>query len=215
MSENIIVIGAGGFGRETLDVIEAINRVSPEWSVLGVVDDAPSELNLQRLAERGYAHLGALDDAAPLFSDARVVTAVGSPVVRARLVTKVDALGAQTATLIHPTAELGSRVTIGPGAVICSGVQVSTNVELGAYAHLNPGAIIGHDVRFDDFVSVNPGATVSGEVTVGTRVLIGAGSVILQGLTIGEGVTVGAAACVVSDVASGHTVVGVPARPTI
>ncbi len=210
---DLVVIGAGGFGRETLDVIEAINRAAGEavHRVVGVVDDAPSPVNCDRLAQRGHRLLGTIDEWLASGRGEGCVIAVGDPAVRRRIAGRLSGVGF-VAGLVHPSAVVGSCFLAGPGSVVCGGVQISTNVELGDHVHLNPGAIIGHDARLADLVSVNPGAIVSGEVTVEREVLIGAGAVVLQGLKVGRGSTVGAAACVVRDVEPGVTVKGVPAR---
>lgn len=214
MPEDIVVIGAGGFGRETLDVIEAINAsaADPVWRVVGVVDDAPAEVQLERLAARGYAYLGPLADAAGELAMSWSIVAIGAPQTRKRIADKVDELGGRVATLVHPRAVVGSQLRIGAGSVVCGGVQLSTNLDLGIHVHVNPGAIIGHDSVLEAFVSVNPGAVVSGEVRVGSGSLIGAGATVLQGLVVGDHATVGAAACVTRAVAGGATVKGVPAR---
>ncbi|WP_091230756.1 NeuD/PglB/VioB family sugar acetyltransferase [Microbacterium sp. 3J1] len=212
MPEDIVVIGAGGFGRETLDVIEAINAASdePRWNVVGVLDDAVGGIHLERLEARSYRHLGSITDNRELLDEVPHVTAIGDPKVRAAIDELVG--GTLTSALIHPTAVVGSRTTIDDGVVVCAGAQLSTNLIVGANVHINPGAIIGHDTVIDEFVSINPGAVVSGEVHIERATLIGAGAVVLQGLRIGAGSRVGAAACVTKDVATGATVVGVPAR---
>lgn len=217
MTEEVVVIGAGGFGREVLDVIDAINNKSadPVWDVLGVVDDAPTSLNVQRLDVRGVSLIGGVDELLTRSTSCRYVIGVGSPTVRARIEEQLGSWGGRAATLVHPAAVVGTGVTLGAGTVVCAGVQLSTNLRLGAHVHINPGAIIGHDSVLGDFVSINPGAIVSGEVQVGARTLVGAGAVILQGLSTGEDVTVGASACVVRSVERESTVVGVPARPLI
>jgi hypothetical protein len=213
MAERIVIMGAGGFGRETLDVVEALIAAGEPLQLLGVVDTGPRQVDLGRLAERGIAYLGTEEEWLPTAAgDERFVVAIGSPTVREAVAQRLSNAGLRATTLIHPRAVIGSRARIGDGVVITSGVQVSTNVSIGDHVHLNPASIIGHDATLADFVSVNPGAIVSGNVVVESGTLLGAGSVVLQGLTVGAGATVGAAACATKDVAAGTTVVGVPAR---
>lgn len=208
----VVVLGASGFGREALDVLVAMAAAGAEVQIAGVVDDNPTALNLQRLAERGIRYLGTTRE---LMADPRgryVVVGVGSPSARQRLAEGCEGAGLRPFTAIHPAATLGTRCQVGPGVVVCAGVQVSTNVLLGRHVHLNPAAVVGHDSVLGDFVSVNPSATVSGEVTIGDRTLIGAAAVVLQNLSVGTDTVVGAAALVTKDVPSGVTVTGIPGR---
>jgi sugar O-acyltransferase (sialic acid O-acetyltransferase NeuD family) len=210
----LVVIGAGGFGREALDVVEAMNRAvaTPLFDVLGVLDDSPSEVNLERLSRRCVKYLGTIDEWLAGAGDAGYVLGVGSPAARERLDGRLVAAGLEPVTVVHPTAGLGSKVRLGAGSIICAGVQVSTNVEIGPQVHLNPNATIGHDAVLEDYVSVNPGAIVSGECRIGRGTLIGAGAVVLQSLSVGSASLVGAVACVTKDVAPGRVVVGIPAH---
>lgn len=214
MPEDIIVVGAGGFGRETLDVIEAINSASdaPIWRVAGVVDDSPAAVQLERIAARGYEYLGKSATVMQNLGSAQFTIGIGSPATRGKLAEIFENAGWIPATLIHPAATVGSEAVVGDGSTVCGGVQLSTNTKLGRYVHLNPGAIIGHDAVLGEFVSVNPGAIVSGEVDIRERTLVGAGAVILQGLVVGSDAIVGASACVTRDLEANVTVVGVPAR---
>lgn len=211
LREPLVVIGASGFGRECLDVLDAMVAAGALLEVVGVVDDGPSELNLERLAARGVAHLGTLDDwlgsgTAPR----RYVLGIGHPQVRRRLVDRLFDAGALPVTAIHPSATFGAQVEVGEGVVVCAGAAVSTNVRLGRHVHVNPNATIGHDAVLDGFVSVNPGAVVSGEVVVGEGTLLGASATVLQGLTVGAGVVVGAGSVVTRDVPDSVVVKGVP-----
>ncbi len=213
MTKEVIVIGAGGFGREALDVIEAHNAARPDDAlvVIGVADDGPSDLNLERLRQRGVRYLGSIEQAWQ-GQIAHSVVAVGSPKARQAIVIRLTEMGVVPLSVCHPSAIIGSQASLGEGHVICAGVVVSTNVRLGKYVHLNPGAVIGHDTEIGNYVSVNPNATVSGECDLGVGALVGAGAVILQGLSLGHGITVGASACVTKNFPENVTVVGVPAH---
>lgn len=213
MAERVVVVGGGGFGRETLDVLEALIAAGDAMQVVGVVDSGLGQVDQERLVARGYAYLGTEERWLPSArGDERFIVGIGAPSVRAAVARRLRDAGLRPKTVIHPSAVVGSSSSIGEGVVIAAGVQVSTNVRIGDHVHLNPASIIGHDAVLADFVSVNPGAVVSGNVAVGSGALLGAGSVVLQGLTVGANATVGAAACAVQDVAAGTVVVGVPAR---
>ncbi|KQV06135.1 acetyltransferase [Leifsonia sp. Root112D2] len=214
MTFKLVIVGAGGFCRETLDVIAAINELAgePSIDVIGVLDDAPSAQALERLAARGVSCLGAIEPWLSQKPQAHYLICVGNPQRRAAIDQRFRAAGLEAATVVHPHATIGSMATIGPGTVVCSGGEISTNVTLGRHAHVNPNATIGHDTILADYVSINPGAIVSGDVSIGTETLVGAGAVILQGLAVGARCIVGASACVTRDVEENRTVMGVPAR---
>lgn len=212
----IVVVGAGGFGREALDVVSAMNAVNAPGEgleVVGVLDDAPSPADLVRLEARGIPYRGSVD--AWCRGDDRSiewVLGVGDPGARLRLDGLLAGCGRAARPLVHPSAVVGSMTTLADGVVVCAGAQISTNVALGRHVHVNPHATIGHDCVLEEFVSVNPAAVISGQCVVRTGALVGAGAVVLQGLEVGRAALVGAAACVVRDVDAGATVKGVPAR---
>ncbi|TFC89815.1 acetyltransferase [Cryobacterium sp. TmT2-59] len=214
MSIPLVVVGAGGFGREALDVVEAMNKAEavPVFQILGVLDADPSIRNLERLAARGVAYLGTDSAWREAGIQAQYLVGIGDPQARQRVAEAFSRDGFEAATAIHPAASIGSRVTIGGGSVVCGGAQLSTNVSLGQHVQINPNATIGHDAVLHDFVSINPAATISGEVIVEARALIGAAAVILQGIAVGEDSLVGASACVVRRVKPKSVVKGVPAR---
>lgn len=210
-AQRVVVIGASGFGREALDVLDAMIADGQQIEIIGVLDDAPSQVNLGRLADRGVSCLGTVDEwLAKGDADARFVLGIGSPGIRRRLVAKLAGAGLQPLTAVHPSASFGSRTQMMEGVVVCAGAVISTNVQIGRYAYVNPNATIGHDAVLHDYVSVNPNATVSGEVEIGEETLVGASATILQNLRVGERTVIGAGAVVTKDVPSDVVVKGVP-----
>lgn len=207
----LVVVGAGGFGRETIDVIFAINKVTPTFDLLGVLDDSPSDLNRSRLDSIDVPLLGNIDELEEMGCQATI--GIGSPKTRQAIASRLDGYGISSPALIHPTAVIGSAFQASPGLVVCAGASIGTNVVMGRHVHLNPHAVIGHDTTVEDFVSLNPNAMVSGDCLIGAGTLLGAASVVLEGRTLPPETTVGAAACVVNPGRPGETVVGVPAKP--
>lgn len=210
----LVVAGAGGFARETLDVVAAINAATRTRRVVVVGATAlrPTQDELAGLSRAGVPYLGTDEEAVRDRARTHVVVAIGDPRIRRAVARTFETAGWPAATLVHPDATLGSRTTLGSGVVVCAGVAVSADVTLGDHVHLNPNATVGHDAVLGDYVSVNPGAVVSGHVTVGDGTLLGAGAVVLERLTVGASVVVGAASCVTRPVHDGSVVKGVPAR---
>lgn len=209
----LVVIGAAGTGRETLDIIEAQQKLGDNsFTVAGVIDDSPAEVQLARLERRGIPFLGGLDSWLSHAAPHAFAIGVSAPSIRRRIAIRLEKTGHHAATLIHPSAEFGSQVTVGSGSIVYGGVRLTTNISIGRFALLNAGAIIGHDAILEDFVSVNPAATLSGEVRIRSDVLIGGGATVLQGLTVGAGAVVGARALVTRNVPPAVTVKGIPGR---
>jgi sugar O-acyltransferase (sialic acid O-acetyltransferase NeuD family) len=205
----VAILGAGGFGREVLDVIEAVIARSPRFTFIGFVDDAPA--HLERLEARGAPLLSGFDD--PLLEGAYYVVGVGNPGIRRRLAERADEAGLTAASLRHPSATFGALTTIGGGLVACAHASVTTNITMGRHVHINLNSTVGHDCVIGDFVTVYPGANISGSVTIGAGVEIGTGASVIQGVTIGEGTVVGAGAVVTRDLPEHVVAVGAPARP--
>lgn len=207
----IVIVGAGGFGREVLDVLRAADPGESQWCFAGfVADDEPNGHVLERIAATWLGTVEAcLTD--PPATD--FVIGIGSPRTRRMLADRFALAGMRPVTLIHPSATLGADVEIGAGTVVCSHVSVTTNVRIGSHVHLNLNSTVGHDTRIGNCVTINPLTAVSGDVTIEDEVMLGTSSAVLQGLTIEAGAVVGAGAVVVKDVAAKTTVVGVPARP--
>jgi homoserine dehydrogenase len=128
VSIDAVLIGAGGFGREVLDVVEAHNEVHRSEAyehihLLGIVDDAPSQVNLSRLNDRGYAHLGGIKDLLDRNHAHHFILGVGNPKIKRRIAERLEGTGLRPLTIVHPSAVIGSVREIGPGSIICGGVQ--------------------------------------------------------------------------------------------
>lgn len=211
MSRPIVIVGAGGFGRHTHDVVDAINAVVPTYEVIGFLDDGqPDE---QLLDERDAKLLGDVARLEDLPADVGYVIGIGIGTVRQKLDRWATSIGREAVTAVHPSATFGRNVTLSPGVVICSHTSIGTNIRLGRHTHLNFNCTVGHDAVLADYVTAYPGANIAGNVLLEERVIVGTGAVVIQGLRVGHSTFVGAGAVVVEDLPPDVTAIGVPARP--
>lgn len=211
--KKILIMGAGGQGREVRWLIQGINALTPRYEILGY---AVSDLS----------KVGAHDSRGEIVGDYRwleanrsridaVAIGIGSPAARLKVAQEVRELvpKIEFPALIHPTAILDhATANIEEGVLVCAGVVATVNITLKAFSLCNFGCTLGHEATIGRGSVVNPGANVNGGVVVGDGVLVGTGAQILQYLTIGDGATVGAGAVVIEDVPDRVTVVGVPAH---
>lgn len=209
MSTRLVLIGAGGHARDTVDVVEAANARTPgRYQLLGFVSELARDHGREQL---GLPVLGGFDWFGGR-ADVAVAVAVGDPRLRRRLVQQVQQLGLPFATLVHPAAVVSPRVALGPGCIVSAGAQVTGSATVGAHVLLNLGCTVAHDVVLGDYCTLAPGVHVSGHVQLGEGCDVGSGAVLLPQVRVGPGAVIGAGAVVRTDLPGGVTAVGVPAR---
>lgn len=208
--KELYIVGAGGFGREILWLVQRINEHAPTWKFSGFIDDNEE---LHGLIRDGYPVLGGCDYLQKLTNDVWVVIAVGAAQVKKKIVEKLEqCLNIKFATLIDPSVLLSDSVSIGEGSIICAGSVLTVDVEIGNHVAINLNCTVGHDAVLQDYTTVYPGVHISGNVSVGQCVELGTGSQIIQGKKIENNIVVGAGSVVTKDLAEQGTYVGVPVR---
>jgi sugar O-acyltransferase (sialic acid O-acetyltransferase NeuD family) len=216
MAVGVVVVGAGGHGRETVCVVQALAKaaeatgVEPSLRVLGLVDPVAPDPEL--LAALGVEYLGSDEVAPRLPRGTAFAVGIGDGGLRRSLAARWLAAGHVPMTLVDPTAVVGPDVVLGAGAVLFAGVVVTTHVRIGAQTHLNRLSTVGHDCVLGAGVTVAPLASISGRVHLDDDVTIGTTACVNEGLRVGAGTLVGSGAAVVTDLPAGVVAVGVPAR---
>ena len=194
--KDIIIIGAGGIGREVAWIIEEINEVKPTWNIVGFVDDN-SEMWGKEL--NGYRVLGGLNILDKLESKPEVIVAIANCGVKKDIVAKLNNKF-DFATIIYPTVRVSKYIEIGQGTIIYPGVILTVNTKIGDYVLISGNCGIGHDTVIGDYSSVLCGSNFSGFDTVGEECFIGVGTKFIQGIKIGSGRKVEAGTVVTEDI---------------
>ena len=203
--KDLVIVGAGGFGRETALMIEQLHS----WNLLGFYDDG---LQPGTIVEDKTV-LGNVSSLNENHREVAVVIAIADPSIRQRIALFLTNKKLSFPTVVHPTALSGhSTNSFGKGCIITAGVILTTGITIGDFVIVNLGTTIGHDARIADFTSIMPQCSISGNVKLGTKCFLGSGTRILQGLTIGDNSIVGAGAVVTKSFAANSKLVGVPAK---
>lgn len=204
----LIIVGAGGFGREVLAWARQSLQFERAWTIKGFIDDNADAL---RGKNTPAPWLGTVQDHQPK-PDEVFVCAMGIPAVKRRCMELLAARGAAFTRLIHRTAVLGDNVVMEDGVILCPYTVVSANNRLGRGVAINFHSSVDHDANVDDWSQVNCHCDLTGAVEVGKEVFIGSSVAIIPGVRIGDGAYLGAGSVVLRDVPPGAKVFGVPAR---
>lgn len=205
---NIVIIGAGGVGREVSLIIQQINELEQTWNLLGFIDDNTD--NWGKVIN-GYSVIGGIDSLEFLSNDTYIVIAIANYKVKKNIVNKINNKF-KFATIVHPKVWIHDYMTVGEGTIIYEGAILTANIEIGNHVIISPKCGVGHDSIIKDYVSLLWNVNVSGNDLIEEGVMMGSGSTVIQGKKIGKGSIIGAGAVVVNDIESFSTAVGVPAK---
>lgn len=155
---NLVILGAGGYGRTVRDVAEQIGYKTI------VLDDA-SEFPLS--SYENYVN-----------DETEFIPAFGNNNFRMEWISKIQKSGGKLAVLIHPTAYISPKAIIGPGTVILPKSVINTDVTVNKGCIINIGAIVDHGCIIEEGVHICCGAIVKGENKIQSRTKIEAGQII-------------------------------------
>ncbi len=208
---DLVLIGAGGFARETAQAVHALNQNGATWRLLGYLDDDPAR---HGQVIDGTAVLGGRDRIEHL-PYASFVVCTGRPanyVSRMQIVGDLGLPPERYATIVHPSAAVSPSSSVGPGSVLLAHVTLTAAVSVGAHVAIMPHVTLTHDDVIDDFATVASGVCVGGGVRVNRAAYLGAGALIGENRTVGAFSLVGMGAVVTHDVPAREVWAGVPAR---
>jgi sugar O-acyltransferase (sialic acid O-acetyltransferase NeuD family) len=208
---DLVIVGAGGFGRETAAAVDAARQAGTPWRLLGFLDDDQSRWGT---IVDGIPVLGGLSEIGQLPA-ARVVVSTGRPdnyLSRPRIVRQLGLPAERYATVIHPAASVSYSSRVGPGCVLLAHATLTASAQLGMHVAVMPQVTVTHDCRVQDYATLASGACLGGGVHVKPGAYIGSGALIRESLVIGACAMAAMGAVVVADIPDLELWAGVPAR---
>lgn len=198
----LIIIGAGGHGKVIAD-----NALKNGYTNICFVDDNATGVCM------GFPIVGTCADL-PSLNDGKTdfIIGIGNNAIRKKF---AEMYNINWITLVHPSAQIAVRVSIGKGTVIMAGAIVNACTAIGAHCIINTGAIVEHDSTVEDCVHISPGAAMGGTVRIGEGTHIGIGAVVRNNILICSGSTIGAGAVVEKHIDRAGTYIGVPAKEMV
>jgi sugar O-acyltransferase (sialic acid O-acetyltransferase NeuD family) len=206
--KELFVVGAGGFGREVFHWSSQHPDCGVKWFYGGFLDENPNALD-------GYdlpSGIVGSPSSWKVGKDHVFLLGVGLPKVKAKILSSLLAQNADFLTLVHPTALIGPRVTLGRGCVVCPMVVLTCDIKIGDFVVLNVASSIGHDARIGSFTTLSGHADVTGFAKIGEGVLLGSHASVIPGAVVGHHAVVGAGTVVTGRVPDQNTVFGVPGK---
>ncbi|GAB4286863.1 MAG TPA: hypothetical protein DIU37_06105 [Opitutae bacterium] len=206
--KDLIIVGAGGFGREVYAWAKQCSEYGVEWSIKGFLDDRKDALDPY---DYPVGIVGGIEGYKPAPNDV-FVCALGLIAPKKSVCTSLLERGATFITLIHPTAVIGDHVQIGEGSVICPYVILTCDIHLGKFVTVNCHTSIGHDVEVGDWCTLSCHCDVTGFCKVGEGVYFGSHVSLIPNRKIGPYATLGAGSVVINTIKEQSSVFGVPAK---
>ena len=178
--KKIILIGAGGHGVSSADVIEKENK----FQIYGFIDKKKNK-SLNK-----YKIIGSDKDLAQIrktISNAIItVGQIKNLFLREKIFKKLIKLKFNLPVLVSPLAYVSKNASIGEGTIIMHKAIINAKAKIGRNCIINTGAIIEHDVIIGDNCHISTGSIVNGGATIRSNSFIGSGTVVKQNIKIGK-----------------------------
>ncbi|HAG69915.1 MAG TPA: sugar O-acyltransferase [Lachnospiraceae bacterium] len=205
--DKIYIVGAGGLGKELLQIIKEINEVSPTWEIGGFLDN---NFDALKGVECDYRIVGRNSDWNPKEGEvfAMAIADPGAKELRSR---ELKEKGAVFPPIIHPTARITEFSHYGEGLIMFPYSKLSVNSTVGKFVTVFSSGV-GHDVFIDDYTTLSGMCSILRNVRIGKRVFVGANAAIAQDVQVGDDAYIGIGSVVLKDVPAGMKTFGNPAR---
>lgn len=151
MRKNILILGAGQYGRVVWEIVSAMARYN----------------NVKYLDDNNPEAIGKFSDYEKFIGEYEcAITAIGDNSLRLEMNEKLMKAGYSVPVLKHPMSYVSPSAVIDWGTIIEPFVTVHNDVIIGKGCILSAGAIVNHSSELKDGVHLDCGSVVAGSQIV-------------------------------------------------
>ncbi len=205
---DIVIVGAGGFGRELLAWCPDCFP-SDRYRIKGFL--ANTDDDVVACGETSFPILGSPESYCPKETE-RFLLAIGDVAARRRIVESLRKRRAEFLTMIHPTAVIAPTVSLGKGTVVYPNVVLANGAVLDDFVLMSNFASAGHDSRAGRYCNLCPYATLNGAAVLEDEVFVGTHATVGPGVRVGRGSRISANTAVLRNAPRDSFVFGVPGK---
>jgi sugar O-acyltransferase (sialic acid O-acetyltransferase NeuD family) len=207
---DVIIVGAGGFGREVYQWAAALLR-GPNYQFKGFIDDN-LDINQTSADPNILGTIHGSNNQYNIQESDRFIYAVGNIENKRSIVEGLQERGAKFISLIHPTAVIAETATLGEGVVVCPFALVSDRAVISDFAMINFYASCAHDTQVGKYAILSPYATLNGYVELEDEVFLGTHATVTASCKIGCRTKISTSSAAMADIPSNSIVFGVPGK---
>lgn len=205
--KNLIIVGAGGFGRSIYNLATESLGFKIDFQIKGFLDDNLAVLD-------SFANyppiLGTIRDYT-IQEDDVFACSIGTVAAKKKVIQQLIAKGARFITLVHRTANIATNAKFGTGCIIAINSILDSDSTIGDYVLIQSGSVIGHDASVGNFSRIDCYVVCVGGVIIEDEVTIHTSAIINHNVVVGKQAVVGAGSFVIRRVKESTVVHGNPA----
>ena len=178
--KKLIIIGAGGLGRMTLEAALSLGYICAfvdddttlndvcNTEVLGTIDKLPRYVGMFKYA----------------------ICAIADNELREKYNQYASSLGFKIPNIIHPSAYVSPYVKIGYGNILFNNVCVQNSTKLGNGVVITANSEVHHDCEIGDYSFIYSCSAIHNSVKIGKKVRIGSTVSVSTGSKVPDGTIV-------------------------
>lgn len=204
----LALYGAGGVGKEIMELISAYNKRTNQWEDFLFIDDVTQEKEI--MGYEVYSFSEFTKRYAPE-DNVEIIITLGDPINREKLFHKLKNEGYQFGKAIFDSPFVSMQAKYGRGVLIYANT-LPGSVEIGDNVMILGGADIGHEAVIGNHCVISSQVFIGGHTVVGNNVFIGAHAALKDSISVGNNAAISLGAAVFNSVPENAFAFGNPAR---